>query len=610
MDFFQHQDQARRHTLLLIAYFAVAVAAVVMAVNLGCWLATRWFVYRYDLSGWLHSQACLWVSLITATVITSGSLRRAWQLRDGGDGLARMMRAEVVPAGARSPAQRRLRNVVEEMSLAAGVPIPRTYVLPDEPHINAFVAGLTPAHSALVVTHGALEKLDRDELQGVVAHEFGHILNADMRLNLRLISILAGITELGKLGRFLLFSRVDNDGHRQQGVFALGGLLLMAAGYLGLFFGRLIKAAISRQREHLADASAVQFTRQPDGLAGALIKIRNDEGSHLRTLHAEEVSHMGFAETLPLRLRRLLATHPDLDQRLGTLGSGWAARARVRARKATQKQAEPRATGPNPAPSRQIGLLDDANLGYARSLLTAIPAPLHQALNTVAGAECVLYALVLGPLTAPPALRTGRRGELVALVRDQGTRLRLPLLDLALPRVRDLPEERRRVIAHRLHTIVAHRPADNLFCWALTAICEKALLPPHGQKHTAGIRRLGAVCGEIQVLFSALAWAGDSARATALGGFQRATHGLLPAGRLLLPPDRCAPQQLGAAVKRLNRLSPLLKAPLIDAAADLVLADGLVQVGEAELLRALCTLLDCPMPPLFQRLPGARAGNA
>ena len=157
---------------------------------------------------------------------------------------------------------------------------------------------------------------------------------------------------------------------------------LVAIGYAGLFFGRLIKAAISRQRERLADASAVQFTRQPAGLAGALIKIRNGNGSHLRSLHAEDLSHMGFAETLAFRLRRLLATHPTLDQRLHALGAHWAARARVRARTDSSPS-------PAPVPSERIGRLDDDNLGYARTLVDTLPAGLYQALHAQEGAECI-----------------------------------------------------------------------------------------------------------------------------------------------------------------------------------------------------------------------------
>jgi len=602
MNFFQHQDRARRRTLLLALYFLLALAAVVAAVNLACWLVWHWWLT--DAAAWFASDACWWVTLGTLGLLVAGSLRKAWQLRRGGEGLATLLGAREITGHDGQPAERRLRNVVEEMSLAAGTLMPRLYVLPGETGINAFVAGTTPTKAVLVVTEGALAQLDRDELQGVVAHEFSHILNGDIRLNLRLMAALAGILTVGKLGEFLFHVSPAGDHRRRGGLLLLAGLVLMAIGYAGLFFGRLIKAAISRQRERLADASAVQFTRQPAGLAGALIKIRNGNGSHLHSVHAEDLSHMGFAETTGLHLRRLLATHPPLDQRLQALGPHWAARARVRARASRQAQPAPEpssiaAPANAAAPSERIGRLDDANLGYARSLLDALPDSLLHALHTQEGAECVLYALALGDVAPPPALRRGRRAALVNQVSTLGTRLRLPLLDLALATLRQAPTERRPVIVEQLRAITARRDNQDLLCWALTAIAERHLTPPRRTLPRPDIHRLPTVANEIQVVFSALAWAGDSARASALAAFQRATHGLLPPGRLLLAPERCVPRRLDVAIARLARLTPLLKAPLIDAAADLVLADGQVQVAEAELLRTLCTLLDSPMPPLF-----------
>ncbi len=596
MNFFQHQERARRRTLLLALYFVLALAAVVAAVNLACWLTWRWWLAPGPTATpWFASGAFWWITLGTLGLLLAGSLRKAWQLRHGGEGLADMLGAREIASHSGDPAERRLRNVVEEMSLAAGTIMPRTYVLPGETGINAFVAGATPARAVLVVTEGALAQLDRDELQGVVAHEFSHILNGDIRLNLRLMAALAGILTVGKLGEFLVHLS-PGDRRRNGGLPVLAGLVLMAIGYAGLFFGRLIKAAISRQRERLADASAVQFTRLPAGLAGALIKIRNGSGSHLHSLHAEDLSHMGFAETLAIRLRRLLATHPPLDQRLEALGADWAARARVRARE-TEPQSHTAAT-----PSQQIGRLDDDNLGYAHTLLETLPDGLHQALHTQEGAECVLYALALGDTPPPSALRRGRRAALVDQVAGLGTRLRLPLLDLALATLRQAPPERRPVILKQLHALTQRRRDNDLLCWALTAMAERHLAAPHRALPRPDIHRLAAVANEIQVVFSALAWAGDSARGTALAAFQRATHGLLPAGRLLLAPERCTPRRLDPAMARLARLTPLLKAPLIDAAADLVLADGKVQVAEAELLRAVCALLDSPMPPLFPSL--------
>lgn len=591
MDFFDQQKRARQRTALLGIYFLLAVLAVVAALNLIVWLVFS----SAPLSQWWRNPAAHWLTLAVVAVIVSGSLHKAWQLRANGQGLAGLLGAHAVPPRPDSPEQRQLRAVVEEISIAAGTPMPRLYVLPDETTINAMVAGLTPARAALVVTAGALRALERNELQGMVAHEFSHILNGDMRLNLRMMAVLAGLLAVGKLGLYLC--AINTRPHRHGGLL-LFGLPLVMAGYAGLFCGRLIRAAISRQREQLADASAVQFTRQPAGLAGALIKIRQGQGSHLRSRHAEDLNHMGFAATVPLRLRHWFATHPDIGARLAALGPDWPARARARSRAAT--------TTASAALSSHVGALSNGGLGYAHTLLESLPTDLRQALATQEGAECVLYTLALGPLKTPPALRDGHRAALVAQVRALGTRLRLPLLDLALATLRPLPSSRRWLIIGQLRAIAQRRPQQDLLCWALSALAEKGLAPA-GRALTLPVpHRLGAVASELQVLFSALAWAGGSSRGTVLGAFLRATHGLLPPGRQLLTPDRCTAPRLDSAITRLNRLSPILKAPVIDAAADLVLADGQVQVAEAELMRALCALIECPMPPLF---PGAAPGR-
>lgn len=332
MDFFQHQTQARRRTLLLALYFLLALAGVTAAVNLVTVVLVRLLLPGLASAPWLGSSPFWWVSLSTLSIMAYGSLRKAWQLRGGATALTALLSAREVDADAGDQPLRRLRNVTEEMAIASGLPVPRLFVLDSETGINAFVAGARPDQALLVVTRGALEQLSREELQGVVAHEFSHILNGDMRLNLQLMTALSGILAVGKVGEFLL--QPISRRHRYQPLFFTGGVLMMTVGYAGLFFGRLIKAAISRQREHLADACAVQFTRQSEGLAGALIKIRNGGGSLLHSLYAEDISHMGFAETVSVHLRALLSSHPPLEQRLRALGPDWNARARVRARRA------------------------------------------------------------------------------------------------------------------------------------------------------------------------------------------------------------------------------------------------------------------------------------
>lgn len=627
MDFFQHQERARRKTGLLVLYFILAVVAVVACVNLALLLAFVWMdVQLAPPSQWFSHPLTLWISLATLLVMLCGCLFKTWQLRRGGKGLAAMLGARPIDPDTRHSDEKKLINVVEEMSIASGIPAPQLYVLDREEAINAFVAGFRPSETVLVVTHGTLKRLDRDELQGVIAHEFSHIFNADMRLNLRLIAVLAGILAVGKIGEFMLRgSSRRSSSNRKGNSLVLVALALVVVGYLGLFFGRLIKAAISRQRELLADASAVQFTRNPAGLAGALIKIRNGDGSHLDSVHAEDMSHMCFGETLGFRFRNLLATHPPLDERLGALGSDWVARARTRARHsapatATVSSPAPEgvsafsadsggaSAGSRTAPSSRVGTVNEADVGYARSLLTAIPAELHKKLHQPRQAELALYALILSSSDSDPATllnsagMTEERAELQALSQQLsalGTRLRLPIIDLTLPTLKGLPVTQRKGILERLAALVGADQRTTLFEWALLALARQQLDDRARRNRHTRFHRYNAVTGELQLVFSVMTWASGARDEQAQTVFQQASHGLLPEARSLLPLSHCSSQRLGQALDRLADLSPLLKGPVIDGLADLVLSDNKVQVSEAELLRTIAALMECPLPPLF-----------
>jgi Zn-dependent protease with chaperone function len=629
MDFFQHQERARRKTGLLVLYFILAVAAVVLCVNLALLLAFVWMdVQLVPPSQWFSHPLTLWITLFTLLVMVCGCLFKTWQLRRGGKGLAAMLGARPIDPDTRHGDEKKLINVVEEMSIASGIPAPQLYVLDKEEAINAFVAGFRPSETVLVVTHGTLKKLDRDELQGVIAHEFSHIFNADMRLNLRLIAVLAGILAVGKIGEFMLRgSSRRSTSNRKGNSLILVALALVVVGYLGLFFGRLIKAAISRQRELLADASAVQFTRNPAGLAGALIKIRNGDGSHLDSVHAEDMSHMCFGETLGFRFRNLLATHPPLDDRLGALGSDWVARARSRARSATQAATPSTASVPEgvsafqgdsgasveptvtePATSRRVGTVSDADLGYARTLLETLPAGLHKKLHNPHQAELALYALILSSSDSDPQrlLQSAGLGEhlsdllpLRQQLSELGSRLRLPIIDLALPTLKGQPSAQRKAILERLTSLTQADQRTTLFEWALVALARQQLDDHARRNRHTRFNRYRAVAGELQLAFSVMTWASGARDEQARALFRQASHGLLPEARTLLPLSQCSSQRLGQALDRLADLSPLLKGPVIDGLADLVLADGKVQVSEAEMLRAIAALMECPLPPLF-----------
>ncbi|WP_148667825.1 M48 family metallopeptidase, partial [Mizugakiibacter sediminis] len=317
MDFFAEQERARRASRRLVALFALAVLAIVVAVD--AVLAGLFGIGRH--AGRVDPLALGGISLLVIAVIALASAWRIASLAGGGAAVARGLGATPVPADTTDFTWKRLRNVVEEVAIASGVPVPELYVLEDEAGINAFAAGYTSADAAVCVTRGALDKLTRDELQGVIAHEFSHVLNGDMRLNVRLIGLLFGILVLGIVGRRILGASGRSRGRGTAPLVAFG-LAILLIGYVGFFFGRLIQAAVSRSRECLADASAVQFTRQTHGIAGALKKIAAlAEGSLLASAQREEVAHMLFGDGVGLSA--LFATHPPLLARIRALEPGF-----------------------------------------------------------------------------------------------------------------------------------------------------------------------------------------------------------------------------------------------------------------------------------------------
>ncbi|MGH8432372.1 MAG: M48 family metallopeptidase, partial [Solimonas sp.] len=326
MNFFEHQAQARRDTRRLVLLFLLAVVGVVAVLDLLLLLAMYSLGEHapMSLAAFAQEQASPlgFVAVMTAVVIGVSSLFKSASLSGGGSGIARALGGEAVHPGGRDPRLRRLRNVVEEMAIASGVPVPAIYWLPQETGINAFAAGYTPADAAVAVTRGALDKLTRDELQGVIGHEFSHILNGDMRLNIRMMGLLFGILVIAIAGRKLMRISLQADDARTLSAGVAGGLALTLIGYVGYFFGQLIRAGVSRQREYLADASAVQFTRQTQGIAGALKKLAGvDKGAKLDNAGCDEVSHMLFGDGIGYGA--LFATHPPILERIRVLEPGF-----------------------------------------------------------------------------------------------------------------------------------------------------------------------------------------------------------------------------------------------------------------------------------------------
>jgi len=632
MDFFQAQEDARRRTRVLIALFAAAIVAIVVCVYLVVVLVAG-VGLRFI------PEVFLAVVASVALLVGGGSTYRTLQLRQGGPYVAAMLGGRLVDPATTDPDERRLLNVVEEMAIASGVPVPAVFVLPED-GINAFAAGYGLHDAAVAVTQGALRHLTRDELQGVIAHEFSHILNGDMRLNIRLIGLLHGLLVLALVGRVLVRSGTRSSrsrGSRKGAGSAhtvLIGLALIILGYIGVLFGKLIKAAASRQREFLADAAAVQFTRNPDGIAGALKKIGAlGAGSRIQHPRAEELSHLYFASGFGSRFSGLFATHPPLEERIrridptfdGDFASvlvGAAAVGGARERKAAGPLAEPRRPAPpiwSPAELgvlvASVGTMDSRNLEFARGLVDTLPAGLREAVYSVEEAPAVVFALLVAAGAGAELAGTQRDAvvafggdgvaarveSLVPLVRSAGPRVRLPLLDMALPALRRLTPERAAALLRSVHALIladgSIKPLE--FAVYRTLARELGGARARAAAGARAIHSLAALRDECAVVLSALAYAGARDEADARASFDHAVRSL-PSGvgpLSILPAAETGLDAVDRALERLAHGSPGVRRRFLVAAGHAIAGDRVLTPEEVELFRAVAEALECPVPP-------------
>jgi Zn-dependent protease with chaperone function len=630
LQFFQQQELARRNSRRLVFLFLLSVLAVIAAVDLALALAWVW-------SGEGHGRPpralFAWGALLALASIVFGSLREILRLAAGGEAIAELAGGRLVPSASEDPLERRLLNVVEEMAIASGVRVPKVYVLDGEAGINAFAAGRGVGAAVIGVTRGTLERLSRDELQGVIGHEFSHVLNGDMALNLRMIGVLAGIVSIGSVGAFLM-RRVRGNDRSAGGVFFFG-LALFVIGYTGLFCARLIKAAVSRQREFLADASSVQFTRNPDGICGALDQIRAaPAGALVGGRYAEEMSHMFFGQALALS--RLLATHPPLDERIRRINPRFQA-VPYRAQREAQRES-PRSPEEGKKDGRRtadlgvawgrsaaqsvvlVGALDAGKMDHASRLLAGIPAPLREALREPERAAAAVAALLAAPKAQVleqqlEAVRTAGFGAMAERVREAlplaaglSEAFHLAVVDLALPALKSAPEDLRKALLGTLQALAYADRRVSLHEFVILSLLryQLALRPASA----SGRRRLADTTAEAGVLVAAIAHAGTRADATGARG--EALEKALAAGAQELGSDAAALrgvslslEAVSAALEAARGLAPLEKARLVKGLFAAVTADGVIRVGEAELLRLVGAVLDCPLPPLVEQLDPA-----
>ncbi len=646
MDFFGSQERARKKTFLLILLFILAVLFIIASI----YAMVTFFLAMGDKQVasaeiW-QLETLMWVALGVMGIIFLGSAWKIFFLLREDQSVAEMLGGIPVDPGSDDSDERRLLNVVEEMAIAAGIPVPRVYLLPDEAGINAFAAGLTPQSAVITVTKGCLKELSRDELQAVVAHEFSHILNGDMNLNVRLIGMLAGILIVGMTGKTLVWG----SGKMALKFLKLGitfflclplfffvtipGLVIMAIGAIGVFFAKLIKSAVSRQREFLADAAAVQFTRNPSGLIGALKKIASHQsGSRIRNVHAEEASHLFFGNGLRPSVLTFWQTHPPIQERIRSIDSKSAAFDLPADKEKIDIQDAPRPENPSlvlapPAPSEKaagirmtpteltslVGNPQAEHLKFASQILSDLPETITRALKAPSSSRSVIYCLLLNK---EESIRTRQRQRLhrendpvvskeLALfepvVDAIGPALRLPIVLIAIPALKLLSSPQYEQFRKTVYDLIAADGQSNLFEYALQRILVRRLDPVFKKTRPPEIKysAMDQVQTECFALLSLLASRGHAAHDAAETAFRRGIAKLGVAAKTVdFAGAKFDLNDLNNALEKLALTSPRIKKTVLQACLTCISADSMITVDEADMLRAIADSLDCPIPPLL-----------
>ena len=656
MDFYSRQAAARGQSRWLVFSFIVALLAVALALDfvLFTFIASRNSYYGFNALGYAAANPgeVVFCTLAVMGVLGIASLYKSMELRGGGGVVARSLGGVLVTADTTDFKRKRLLNVIEEMAIASGVPMPEVYVLEQEPGINAFAAGHTPANAAVTVTQGALDRLSRDELQGVIGHEFSHILNGDMRLNIQLMGWVFGLFVIGLIGRLILqFSPRGSDRRDSNAAFLALGFAIMVLGYVGLLAGRILQAAVSRQRERLADASGVQFTRNPQGLKGALVKIAAlPDGSALVAADAEQAAHMFFAEGLS----RVFATHPPILERIRELDPHFDMRELERAAAEPDQQpsaAEVAGLAAAQAPSAaarsqfagggglggfgqisrsgagvgiaqaaravaQVGQPDTAHIEHAQAVRLALPPGARELTESPGGAQALVVALLI---SADPAVRERQLESLaksanaatveviqrvIPIAQALNPMLRLPILQRAFPALRRSTVPQRKALVKLVNDLIHADARVDVFEFCLAMLLETLLNDELSASRPHGKLTLEDEAGEISLLFATLAQIGAQDEQAARAAYEVGISTVLPMRR---PPFVAAPdwqQKLSAAFPRLGQLHPFAKKAVIEGLVKTVANDEMLMDEEAELLRTVCAVLHCPLPPMLPLIAG------
>jgi len=638
MDFFTSQDRARRNTGMLVFLYVLAVLAIILGVYLAFRMIVFWQESKTNApaSPVFDLKLMAYVGVGTLLVVGGATFIKIMELNAGGAVIAESLGGRRIEPGSTDALDRKILNVVEEMAIASGMAVPDVYMMDRENRINAFAAGHSVDEAVIGVTRGCVEQLSRDELQGVIAHEFSHILHGDMKLNLRLIGVLHGILVIGLIGSLLLRNAAYTGGSRRdnRGVMVMLalGVALFVIGMLGTLFGRLIQAAVSRQREFLADASAVRFTRQPAGIAGALKRIgARKGGSHINSGKVQEFRHMYFGAGTS-EMASALATHPPLAVRIKRIEPRWNGRfpepeapplppepqsiqtpRRAQGRSHEEMFKDILKAGVLTGAVQHVGRPSHDNLVQAHELLAGIPQRLRDGVQTLSGAHAVVCATLMD---SEPSSRQKQllhlegRGEslrddvinYLSLMQPLGPRVRLPLVELSMPILRHSNEAEYRQLMEDVDYLSRADAMIDPFEWILGRVLRHHLAPKFDaeKKPRSRTARIADSRTEVATLLTQIARAGHDDPAMQQAAFDAGAAQLegaqVEGNWKIVPPAQASLPALDAAVDALTLMLASEKKKVLEACAATIAADREVTVTEAELLRGISDVLECPMP--------------
>jgi Zn-dependent protease with chaperone function len=604
MNFFRAQDEARGRTTKLVVLLVLAILVLTGTLYVLAVLGQGKLLAHGELE-WFQPKLFLATAGSALVVILGGSVLRIAELSKGGGAIAERLGGRLVGATTKDAAERRYLNVVQEMALASGLPVPLCYVIDGDETINAFAAGNSPQDAAVGVTRGALRNLTRDELQGVIAHEFSHIGNGDMKLNLRIIGAIAGLTALAQLG-YIFFRLAGSVRGKNSAPIALAmvltGVVVLLIGSGGILFGKIIQAAVSREREYLADASAVQFTRNPLGLASALRKVAGLSGAQREASSAElEAQHMFFAGSAGF-LESLFSSHPPISERIRRVDPAFDGHIPDVTPVAVTADDEPvsglsgRAVAtppPLPIPARAVPT--DLQIQDSVGFRGVIPGALREASEDPVSAMAVVLGLILRHDPAQRAAQLAQAealagGEVVkesrrldALLRAVPAGSRVALLDLSMPALRQLSPAQVAAFRKALER-AGYEAEDGLIVLLIQASMRRYLSSEKNPPSRPG--DLAAACG--LVLSAVVQTSGEDpaaqARAYVLGAGVLGMAGLSPT---MVPPASVDLGKVDEALAVIAGQSVPARRQFVRGIGAAMLHDGRAEPAEIEIVRAV-----------------------